>query len=117
MRAARIRILILMAADIICFILLPLIVFWAMNIFVHEIAISWRAYRWMWPFVGVFVGCNIFIRLYHGDVAYPGAALGAVEELRRIFFSSALTYLLMFAYLALSHRAQGVSRMALILSW
>ena len=60
----------------------------------------------MWPFIGVFVGCNTFIRLYHGDVAYPGAALGAVEELRRIFFSSALVYLLLFAYLALSHRAE-----------
>ncbi|MBS1372116.1 MAG: undecaprenyl-phosphate galactose phosphotransferase WbaP [Lentisphaeria bacterium] len=117
MRSARIRILILMLADIVCFTLVPLVVLWSVDTFMHDIAISWESYRWMWPFIGVFVGCNVFIRLYHGDVAYPGAALGAIEELRRIFFSSALTYILLFAYLALSLRVQGVSRSTLILSW
>ena len=117
MHSARIRILILMVADILCFTLFPFVALWIVNMILQDVVISWRAYRWMWPFIGVFVGCNIFIRLYHGDVAYPGAALGAVEELRRIFFSSALVYLLLFAYLALSHRAQGVSRSVLILSW
>lgn len=117
MRSARIRILILMLADVLCFTLIPIAVIWCMDAFFWEAPVNWKIYLRMWPFIGVFVGCNIFIRLYHGDVAYPGAALGAIEEQRRIFFSTALAYLLLFAFLALSHRAQGISRMALILSW
>ena len=50
----------------------------------------------LWPLGLVLLSCNSFIRIYHGNFFYPGAALGQVEELRRLFFSVTLVYLLIF---------------------
>ena len=63
MRSARIRILILMLADVLCFTLIPIAVIWCMDAFFWEAPVNWKIYLRMWPFIGVFVGCNIFIRL------------------------------------------------------
>lgn len=70
----------------------------------------------LWPLLLVFVICNGFVRLYHGNFFYPGAALGPVEELRRLFFSITLTYLLLLAYLTIVRNTE-YSRLVLLASW
>ena len=71
----------------------------------------------LWPLVPVMLLCNAAIRLYHGNPFYPGAALGPVEELRRVFLSVSLSYLLLFGYLALTRQVELYSRVALVASW
>lgn len=73
-------------------------------------------YLRLWPLLPVFVCLGSAIRLYHGNVFYPGAPLLPVEELRRVFFAALLTYLLFFSYLALTHRAANYSRVVLVFS-
>lgn len=69
------------------------------------------------PMILIFLICNGFIRLYHGNFFYPGANLAPQEELRRLIFSVSLTYLLLFAYLMLTRENFEYSRFVLLVSW
>jgi Undecaprenyl-phosphate galactose phosphotransferase WbaP len=71
----------------------------------------------LWPILIVFWFVAAVIRLYHGNVFYPGAPLAPVEELRRMFFAVTLTYLILFAFLALTRRMTDYSRFVLLTSW
>lgn len=70
-----------------------------------------------WPVALVFVAVNALFGLYHGNWMYPAAPLPPVEEMRRLFGSSALTHLGVLAYLVLAFQtAQGFSRVVIVLS-
>ncbi len=71
----------------------------------------------LWPMGLILLLCNAFIRIYHGNFLYPGAALGQVEELRRLFFSVTLLYLLMFSYLFATRNVELYSRCVFMISW
>ena len=71
----------------------------------------------LWPMGLILLLCNAFIRVYHGNFLYPGAALGQVEELRRLFFSITLLYLLMFSYLFATRNVELYSRVVFMASW
>ncbi len=75
-----------------------------------------RTYWNLWPMLPIYACTAGVIRLYHGNVFYPGAPLAPVEELRRMFFAVTLTYLLLFAFLAIS-RNTNYSRLVLLASW
>lgn len=71
----------------------------------------------LWPTGLILLFCNGMIRIYHGNFLYPGAALGQVEELRRLFFSVTLLYLLIFSYLFATRNVEHYSRMVFFMSW
>ena len=68
----------------------------------------------LWPFPLTMIVCNSFIRLYHGNAFYPGAALSVVEEIRRIFFSVSLTTLLLLSYLSITREMVYYSRLIIL---
>lgn len=76
-----------------------------------------REYLNLWPILIVFWFVAGIIRLYHGHIFYPGAPLAPVEELRRMFCAVTLTYLILFAFLALTRRNTDYSRLVLLVSW
>lgn len=71
----------------------------------------------LWPMGLILLLCNGMIRIYHGNFLYPGAALGQVEELRRLFFSVTLLYLLIFSYLFATRNVELYSCMVFFMSW
>lgn len=76
-----------------------------------------RLYYDMWPIIPIFLCSNGFIRLYHGNFFYPGTALCPVEELRRLFFSVSLAFLMLLSYLVLFRLDANHSRLVLSVSW
>jgi hypothetical protein len=97
MNGARIRVLLLALTDIVCLGSIFIITAAVYKLFGGEYALN--TYFKLWPVLPMFVLCNGLIRLYNGNFFYPGAALGQVEELRRLFFSITLLFLLMFSFL------------------
>jgi len=71
----------------------------------------------LWPMLPVFLFVAGVIRLYHGNILYPGSPLPPVEELRRMFFAVTLTYLLLFTSLTLTRSVGDYSRLVLLVSW
>ena len=63
------------------------------------------------PFVTVLI--NIFAKLYGGSVFYPGIGVNMVEKLKRLTISVFFSYVLLFAYLAVTHTMAHFSRLAL----
>ncbi len=116
MNSARIRVLLLALGDV---LLLGGVWLVCAAVYLH----GWGGdYRWddyftLCPFLLIFVGCNSLIKLYHGNMFYPGMPLSSVEELRRMVFSITFCYLLLLAYLVFARRVEEFSRMVLIGSW
>ncbi len=111
MRSARIRVLILALADA-----LVMAAVWALIALVKSGSVShwWEVL----PFLIVFLIFNGLIKLYHGNVFYPGIALPPVEELRRLAFSVSLIYLLLVTYRLVEHGAlTAESWAAVCLGW
>ena len=82
MNSGRIRILFLILADV-----FTLSASWLGTALVYQ-AMGGRyemsTYIAMWPFLFVFVLLASVVRLYHGNLLYPGMALDQVEETRRM---------------------------------
>ncbi len=66
-------------------------------------------YYGLWVLLPIFVICNMLLKLYHGNFFYPGAASGQVEELRRLFQSLTIAFLLFFGYGFFSGRFTALS--------
>ncbi len=116
MKSARIRVLLLALGD-----MLLLGCVWLGCAFLY-----WRfwygdytlgRYFALWPFLLTFAGCNSLIKLYHGNVFYPCMPLSPVEELRRLFFSITVTYLLLLGYLVFTREVEAYSRAVMLTSW
>ena len=94
MNSGRIRILFLILADV-----FTLSASWLGTALVYH-AMGGRyemsTYTAMWPFLFVFVLLASVVRLYHGNLFYPGMALDQVEETRRMVYAVRATYLLLF---------------------
>lgn len=65
----------------------------------------------------VFLVSAIQLRLYHGNIIYPGCAIGPVEEIRRLFAAVTLGYLALFAYLSLAGETSDFSRLPILCAW
>ena len=116
MTSARIRVLILALCDAFC-----LIAVFMLTTFLYQRFGSGQyplsLYAGLAPAMLIFLLINGLIRLYHGNFFYPGAMLPPQEELRRLVFSTTLTYLLLFAYLMLIRESHFYSRFVLLVSW
>lgn len=114
----RIRALVLLLTDAMTFVAcLALAVFgyWVLGFgyYMH----GFRFYLSLWPAVFAFLGVNVALKLYHGNILYPAAPVSPVEELRRLFWSSALTHIGILAALALTRQTtEGYSRAAILIS-
>lgn len=115
MRQARIRILCLMLSD--CAGLAAVLLLCAAAYRNLGEQYDLRLYWNLWPMLPVFCVSAGIIRLYHGGFFYPGIPLASVEELRRMTFAVTLAYLLLFAFLTLTRRAEAYSRLVLLVSW
>ncbi len=82
----------------------------------YSTGVSVWLYLGLYPAGLVLIICNALIRLYQGDVFYPGAALGVVEEIRRLTFSVILMYLLMMGFFFVSKQSDSYSRAIMFLS-
>lgn len=69
------------------------------------VAPDWRYASTRGGFVAVYLCLNVFGRLYHGNPFYPGMALPAMEEFRRLTLSTVGTGALFFAYLSFFAKA------------
>lgn len=67
------------------------------------------------PFVVLFV--NNISGLYGGHFFYPGVTVGKVEELKRLTLSISGGYILLFAYLGVTHQMVQFSRVGLGAAW
>ena len=115
MTAARIRVILLALTD-----LLGMAGIWMATAAIYQYfggEYPLKIYCRLWPVLPLFLCCNGFIRLYHGNFFYPGNALPPVEEIRRLFFSISLTYLLLLSYLLLSRHTHEYSRAVVLISW
>lgn len=112
---ARLRVLLLAAVDAV-----SLLAVWIGVAYVYKLcggSYRMSTYWSCWPALAVPLMCNAFSRLYHGNVFVPGAALQPPEEIRRLFWSISLAYLLIFAWLTLTRSNVEYSRLVLLLSW
>ena len=66
------------------------------------------------PILIVFI--NIMSRVYGRNLFYPGLGINRVEDLKRSTLSIVAGYITLFAYLGLTHSAEGFSRLALGIS-
>lgn len=115
MKAGRIRVLALMAADLVCIYGCWLLALWGYR------AVGFGYYKFglefyfrLWPVGLTFVLINALFRVYHGNPCYPGAAVPPHEELRRLVASSLLTHLGLIAFLAFARQTTvGYSRFAM----
>lgn len=115
---ARLRVLLLMAADAVCFAAV-----WAFTVWAYRATglghykFGAEFYLQLWPVALAFLALNALFRLYHGRVFYPAAPVSPVEELRRLVGSSAITHLGVIAYLALAYQStEHYSRAVIVLS-
>ena len=79
----------------------------------YSMGIYWAA----WGVPVLIVGINALFRLYHGSMFFPGFPINWVEEIRRLFFSSTLGYLIFYSFLMLTRINGEYSRIVLTLSW
>lgn len=101
----RLRVLLLLLADMLLVALSWLLALWGYRVLgfghYHQ---GLGIYLNLWPVLVVFPVVNAAFRLYHGNVFYPAAPLSPVEELRRLVGSALLTHLGVIAALALSRQ-------------
>lgn len=115
MTKARIRVLILMIADMLCMASVLAFVLWFYKaIGIGEYHLS--SYYAAWPMLPTYAIINIFFRLYHGNPFYPSMPLSPIEEFRRLVGSSLIVYMIAMAVLGFRHEANFVSRFVLIAS-
>jgi len=111
----RIRVLILMLADVVCILLA-----WFVAVNVYKLIglgdYHTSDYLRIWPIALLFTAINAFVRLYQGRTTYPSLPLAPVEEFRRLVLSSVATHVLVMAILGFGHRAEGISRVVLVAS-
>lgn len=105
MGSGRLRVLLLLLADMLLVTLSWLVALWGYRVlgfghYHHGLGI----YLNLWPVLVVFPAVNAAFRLYHGNMFYPAAPLSPVEELRRLVGSALLTHLGVIAALALSRQ-------------
>lgn len=115
MNGGQIRVILLALADFATFYAVLLLSAWLYKFLGGDYLMI--EYVRLWPMGLSLLLCNAFIRVYHGNFLYPGAALGQVEELRRLFFSVTLLYLLIFSYLFVTRNVELYSRVVFITSW
>lgn len=115
MNGGKIRVILLALVDFATFYVVLLLSAWLYKLFGGNYLML--EYVRLWPLGLVLLSCNAFIRIYHGNFFYPGAALGQVEELRRLFFSVTLVYLLIFSYLFATRNIELYSRAVFMISW
>lgn len=70
-----------------------------------------------WEVPVLIIGINALFRLYHGSMFFPGFPINWVEEIRRLFFSSTLGYLLFYSFLMLTRINNEYSRIVLVVAW
>ena len=108
------RVLLLMLADVVCFVAL-----WALVLWGYKAAglgrYEFEFYFHLWPVAVVFVVLNAHLGLYHGRVLYPSAPVNPVEELRRLATSSVLTHFGTLAVLAVARQSTRDYSRAVIL--
>ena len=115
MNNGRLRVLFLILADFITFYSVVIAVAWIYNQFGRTYEMKW--YFYLWPAGLALIAFNSMIRLYQGNCFYPGAALSAVEELRRLFFSTTILYLVLLAYFFVIRSVENYSRFVLFASY
>ncbi len=115
MSGGQIRVILLALADFATVYAVLLLSAWLYKFFGGDYQMI--EYVRLWPMGLILLLCNAFIRVYHGNFLYPGAALGQVEELRRLFFSVTLLYLLIFSYLFATQNVELYSRVVFMASW
>ena len=112
------RVLLLMAADVLCFVAVWSLVVWGYR------ALGFGHYKYgagfyftLWPAGVVFITLNALFRLYHGSVLYPAAPVNPVEELRRLVGSAVLTHVAIIAALAIAYQStEHYSRAVILIS-
>ncbi len=77
---------------------------------------EWRYVATRGGFVAVYLCLNVFGRLYHGNPCYPGMALPAMEEFRRLTLSTVGTGALFFAYLSFFAKASPLPPWVVLLA-
>ena len=118
MGAGRLRVFLLWLADLACVLIVWTLVLWGYRLsgfgsFPNGLSFYWR----MWPVGVCFTVLNVFFRLYHGNVLYPGAPLAPVEEMRRLFGSALITHFTALAVLALARQTtEDYSRFVIVAS-
>lgn len=118
MKFGRLRVLLLMLADLAC-----LVGVWAFVVWAYR-ALGFGHYKFgaefyfrLWPAVIAYLAINVVFRLYHGSVLYPAAPVHPVEELRRLFASAFVTHIGVIAYLALAYQStEHYSRAVIVIS-
>ena len=112
------RILLLMAADIVCLVAVWAFVVWgyrALGIGHYKYGAGF--YVKFWPAGVVFIALNALFRLYQGSVFYPAAPVNPVEELRRLVGSAVLTHVGIIAALAIAYQStEHYSRAVILIS-
>lgn len=118
MVAGRIRVLILMLTDALCFVgvLATLVWGYAAAGFGHY-AYGSLFYLKLWPSGIAFLALNALLGLYHRSIVYPAAPLNPIEELRRLVGSSLGVHLGTLAVLALTYQTtEHYSRAVILMS-
>lgn len=118
MNTGRSRILLLMSVDLLCLAAVWVFVIWAYR------ALGFGHYKFgasfyltLWPAALAYIAMNALFRLYHGNVFYPAAPVGPVDELRRLVGSSAILHLGVVASLALMYQStEHYSRAVIVIS-
>ena len=123
----RVRVIALAAADTLCIFAswaVSVCGYWLLGRALHHIGVdtpiggySPADYLVFWPVALMFLSFNALFDLYHGNWMYPAAPLSPVEEMRRMFGSSALTHLAVLAYLVFAYQTTvGHSRVVILFS-
>ncbi len=115
LRSARVRILLLMASDLLC--IFGLLMLSAALFGDRKVSIPPRNGWDIMVWAAVFWCSAIQLRLYHGNILYPGCAIGPIEEIRRLCAAITLGYVSLFAYLSLSGERGNFSRTPLFCAW
>lgn len=118
MKTGRSRIILLVLTDLLCLVSVWAFVIWAYR------ALGLGHYKFgasffltLWPAVPAYIAMNALFRLYHGNVFYPAAPVGPVDELRRLVGSAAILHIGVVASLALMYQStEHYSRAVIVIS-
>ena len=95
MNRTRIRILALAAGDLFTIFLALTLAFQTGEL--AGLPVTAKDAMVFWGIAPCFLICAAFVRLYNGNVFYPGAPLPPVEEIRRMTFTLTLSWILICA--------------------
>src|SRR5580658_9692487 len=68
-------------------------------------------------YVGLFPGISLFVLAFFIQGLYPGLLLHPAEEIRRIFYSVSVVFLLVMCTTFLWHNAAVYSRSIILITW